>query len=71
MKKDYGVTSDKLSLAGLGRELPMPIITNDFETSAKEIIETYALRWLIENNIQENIDFFSLNALSSPVIVGI
>ena len=47
----------------------MFIITNDFDSSAKEIIETYALRWLIENNIQENIDFFSLNALSSPVII--
>lgn len=42
-----------------------------YDTSAKEIIETYALRWLIENNIQENIDFFSLNALSSPVIVKV
>ena len=49
----------------------MLIITNDFATGAKQIIETYALRWLIENNIQENIDFFSLNALSSPVIVKV
>lgn len=44
---------------------------NDFNSSVKEIIETYALRWLIENNIQENIDFFSLNALSSPVILKV
>lgn len=41
------------------------------DAPGKEIIETYALRWLIENNIQENIDFFSLNALSSPVIVKV
>jgi len=47
----------------------MLIITNDFDASLKEIIETYALRWLIENNIQENVDFFSLNALLSPIIV--
>ena len=46
-------------------------MTNEFDTSPKEIIETYALRWLIENNIQENIDFFSLNALSSPIIVKV
>ncbi len=49
----------------------MFIVTNDFDCSAKEIIEIYALRWLIENNIQENIDFFNLNALSSPVIVKV
>ena len=49
----------------------MLIVTNDFDTTAKEIIETYALRWLIENNIQENVDFFSLNALSSPVIAKV
>ena len=49
----------------------MLLITNDFDTPPKEIIETYALRWLIENNLQENIDFFSLNALSSPIIVKV
>lgn len=69
--KDYGGNLRQIIVTGTGRELPMLIITNDFETSAKEIIETYALRWLIENNIQGNIDFFSLNALSSPVIVKV
>lgn len=61
----------QIIVTGTGRELPMLMITNDFDTSAKEIIEIYVLRWLIENNIQENIDFFSLNALSSPVIVKV
>ena len=69
--KDYEGPIRQIVVTGTGRELPMLIITNDFEARAKEIIETYALRWLIENNIQENIDFFSLNALSSPVIVKV
>ncbi len=69
--KDYDGTIRQIIVTGTGRELPMFIITNDFHTPAKVIIETYALRWLIENNIQENIDFFSLNALSSPVIVKV
>jgi len=69
--KDYEGPLRQIIVTGTGRELPMLIITNDFDTLAKEIIETYALRWLIENNIQENIDFFSLNALSSPVIVKV
>lgn len=69
--KNYEDPIRQIIVTGTGRELPMLIITNDFDTPAKEIIEIYALRWLIENNIQENIDFFSLNALSSPVIVKV
>jgi transposase len=69
--KDYDGQLRQIIVTGTGRELPMLIITNDFETPPKEIIETYAQRWLIENNIQENIDFFSLNALSSPIIVKV
>lgn len=69
--KDYDDLIRQIIVTGTGRELPMLIVTNDFNTTPKEIIETYALRWLIENNIQENVDFFSLNALSSPVIVKV
>ena len=61
----------QIIVTGTGRDVPMLIITNMFGVYAKDIIETYALRWLIENNIQENIDFFNLNALSSPVIVKV
>jgi len=69
--KDYDGELRQIIVTGTGRELPMLVITNDFEASAKEIIETYARRWLIENNIQENVDFFSLNALSSPIIIKV
>lgn len=67
----YLGTVRQIIVTGTGRELPMLIVTNDTDTGAKQIIETYALRWRIENNIQENVDFFSLNALSSPVIVKV
>lgn len=69
--KDYEGPLRQIIVTGTGRELPMLLITNDFDSHAKAIIESYALRWLIENNIQENIDFFSLNALSSPAIVKV
>ena len=69
--KDYEGQLREIIVTGIGREHPMLLITNNFDTPPKEIIETYALRWLIENNIQENIDFFSLNALSSPIIVKV
>jgi len=68
---DYEGNLRQIIVTGTGRELPMLIVTNDLETSAKEIIVTYALRWRLENNIQENVDFFSLNALSSPVIIKV
>lgn len=69
--RDYEGLIRQIVVTGTGRELPMRIVTNDFDTTAKEIIIIYALRWLIENNIQENVDFFSLNALSSPVIAKV
>jgi transposase len=69
--KHYDGQLRQIVVTGTGRELPMLVITNEFETPPKEVIETYATRWLIENNIQENVDFFSLNALSSPIIVKV
>jgi hypothetical protein len=69
--KHYDGQLRQIVVTGTGRELPMLIITNEFDTPPKDVIETYATRWLIENNIQENVDFFSLNALSSPIIVKV
>lgn len=69
--RDYDGQLRQIVVTGTGRENPMLIITNDFDIPPKEIIETYAQRWLIENNIQENVDFFSLNALSSSIIVKV
>jgi len=61
----------QIIVTGNGRELPMVLITNDFKSSAKDIITTYTKRWRVEKNIQENVDFFNLNALSSPIIVKV
>ena len=49
----------------------MILVTNDAQRPPKEILTHYAKRWRIENNIQENVDFFNLNALSSPVLVKV
>lgn len=69
--KDYDDKVRKIIVKGTGRELPMCLITNDGISSHKELLTNYAKRWMIENNIQENIDFFNLNALSSPVVVKV
>jgi transposase len=61
----------QIIVTGTGRELPMILVTNDEQRLPKEILTHYAKRWRIENNIQENVDFFNLNALSSPVVVKV
>ena len=49
----------------------MRLFTNDKVSSLKQVITYYSHRWRIENNIAENIDFFNLNSLQSPVIVQV
>lgn len=58
-------------MKGTGREHPSFLITNDFHSSVDSIIFRYAKRWRIENGIAEAVKFFSLNALSSPVLIKI
>lgn len=48
-----------------GRKEPTIIITNDRDSSAKEIAETYTRRTRIENKIQDMVAFLGLNALPS------
>ena len=57
-------------VTGTGREMPMILVTNDARPP-KKILTHYAKCWRIENNIQENVDFFNLNALAYPVLVKV
>lgn len=54
-----------------GREKPTFIITNNYDFSLVEAVTLYARRWRIENTISDLVDFFSLNALSSPIMIRI
>jgi len=47
------------------------IITNDFETKGELIVRKYAQRWMIENEIQEHVDFFHLNCNSSGIVIKV
>jgi len=72
--KDGKVIANKwevreLVITNNGRDKPSFMITNDCELSCKDVIEKYAPRWRIENGISEEVEFFSLNALSSTVVV--
>ena len=58
-------------MKGTGRERPSFLITNDFQSPVDSLIFRYAKRWRIENGIAEAVKFFSLNALSSPVLIKV
>jgi len=47
------------------------IITNDFDTKGELIVRKYAQRWMIENEIQEHVDFFHLNCNSSGIVIKV
>jgi transposase len=54
-----------------GREEPTFLVTNNFDFPVETCVELYARRWRIENKIAELVKFFSLNALSSPILIRI
>jgi len=61
----------QLIITNIGREQPVFLITNDFEEKTKVLVTKYAHRWLVEKNINECIDFFHLNLLSSSIVVKV
>jgi predicted DNA-binding protein YlxM (UPF0122 family) len=50
---------------------PATILTNEFELKSEEVIRRYSRRWLIENEISEQIHFFHLNRNSSGIVVKV
>jgi hypothetical protein len=72
-------TSNKLYGSQLLRQIflkgksikPAIILTNDFKLKADEVIRRYSRRWLVENEISEQIHFFHLNRNSSGIVVKV
>lgn len=54
-----------------GRAEPTYVVTNNRALPLTDVLAVYARRWRIENKLAELVDFFNLNALSSPVMVRI
>jgi hypothetical protein len=47
------------------------MINNDFEIRIGDLIRKYGRRWLVEQEISEQIIFFHLNTLSSSIVVKV
>jgi transposase len=63
----YAGAIRQIIVADLGHEEPTFLLTNQLSRSAAKLIERYARRMIIENGIQDGIDFFHMDALSSAV----
>jgi len=64
---DYEKSVRQIVIKGLGHEEPTFLLTNQLTRSAGNLIERYARRMIIENSIQDGVDFFHMDALSSAV----
>lgn len=67
----YPGTVRQLIVTGLGRDTPTVIITNDRNTTARNLIRQYARRMTIEQRLAEIIRAFSADALSSTVNLNV
>lgn len=68
---DYIGPVRQLIITHLGHEEPTILLTNQLRRSPAKLISRYASRMLIENNIEDGIDFFHMDALSSAVAMKV
>jgi len=68
---DYSGPIRQIATLDLGHEEPTLLLTNQFRRSAAKLIGRYARRMLIENNIEDGVNFFHIDALSSAVALKV
>jgi Transposase DDE domain len=61
----------QLTITDLGHEEPTLLLTNQLQRPPARLIGRYAQRMIIENNIEDGIDFFHMDALSSTVALKV
>ncbi|MBM4318801.1 MAG: transposase [Deltaproteobacteria bacterium] len=69
--KGYDGELRQIIVRGNGHEKPAFLITNDTDSPTELVVSNYARRWRIENGLAEAVDFFHLNALSSPILTKV
>jgi transposase len=68
---DYQGPLRQLIVTELGHEQPTLLLSNQLRRGAPHLIGRYAQRMLIENSIEDGVDFFHLDALSSAVAMKV
>lgn len=69
--RNYNGELRQVIVKGNGHEKPTFLITNDFDIPLALLVGNYSRRWRVENGISEAVNFFNLNALSSPILVKV
>jgi len=69
--KDYEGEVRQIIIKSNAREKPTFLITNDIEINLEQAVLKYAKRWLIEQLISEQIEFYHLNRLNSSIVVKV
>jgi hypothetical protein len=69
--RDYDGPLRQLTVSDLGHEDPTLLLTNQLTRTTPHLIGRYAQRMLIENNIEDGVDFFHMDALSSAVALKV
>lgn len=68
---DYEGPIRQIAVMDLGHEEPTLLLTNQMRRSVAKLIERYARRMLIENNIEDGVSFFHMDSLSSAVALKV
>ena len=68
---DYDGPLRQLTVTDLGHDEPTLILTNQLTRPAAQLIGRYAQRMIVENTIEDGIDFFHMDALSSAVALKV
>ncbi|MHC1741729.1 MAG: transposase [Syntrophobacteraceae bacterium] len=68
---DYEGTIRQITITDLGHEEPTLLLTNQLKASPSKLVGRYARRMVIENGIQDSVDFFHMDALSSVVAMKV
>jgi hypothetical protein len=68
---DYEGELRQIAITELGHEEPTLLLTNQLRRSPVNLIERYAKRMIIENNIEDGVNFFHMDSLSSAVALKV
>jgi len=69
--RSYPSPIRQICVRDLGHDEPTILLTNDTRASPRAILERYARRMLIENEIEDQVHFFHVDALSSAVAMKV
>jgi hypothetical protein len=68
---DYEGPIRQIAVKDLGHEEPTLLLTNQLRRSPAKLLARYARRMLIENNIEDGVNFFHMDSLSSAVALKV